>query len=122
MAEDAFLEELSHWSDAGALIEVVEAAVAAKRIQLAARIAGLLEGHLDIEPGSPLEKAVRAASFLLLRRSTPAENSWAELDEAMNQLRQERFVRAKRRMRRNSRQDAGDFLGLVGHSAKRRKR
>lgn len=122
MAEDAFLEELSNWSDADALIEVVESAVAAKRIRLAARVAGLLEDHDDIEPDSPLEKALRAARLLLIHRNTPEERSWAELDEAMNQLRQERFVRAKGRMRRNSRHNAGDFFGLVSHFAKRRRR
>ena len=58
-AEDAFVRRWGASDDTDGLIAVTEAAMAARRPMLAARLVGLLEDHVEIEPGSALDRARR---------------------------------------------------------------
>jgi hypothetical protein len=88
-------------ADADLLVEVISAAVDARRPMLAARLVGLLSDHVEIEPGSPVERAQRAARLLLKRSPTAADNSWSELEEAWAIARRLRMGRIRRRMRQS---------------------
>ena len=121
-AEDAFIDGLF---DAAPdhLLMLVEEAIAARRVQLAGRVAQLIDlDQLDAEPDGPLAKALVAARYLLHVQLKPEEVSWAELDEAMSTLRDRWMDRARRRTRRRLRPEAGDMLGLGAGSHRRRKR
>jgi hypothetical protein len=95
--EDVFLASWRGRDDPEALIEVISAAIEARRPQLAARLVGLLGEQVEIEPGSPVEQARRAAQMLMLPTSSP--NDFAALQSAWQLARKLRIRRIKRRMR-----------------------
>lgn len=93
---------MSHFlesDDTDALIEAISAAMDARRPRLAARLVGMLDEHVEIEPGSPLERARGAARLFLLAKPTAEDNSWSELDDAWKALRKARFRRIGMRQR-----------------------
>lgn len=96
-AEDAFVAEWARSDDVEALIEAVGDAVDARRPRLAARLVGLLPDRVEIEPGSALERASRAARLLLVDVSSPVH--FNALDEAWASFRKTRVKRMKTRMR-----------------------
>lgn len=98
-AEDAFVEAWLEVDDPDLIAEVVEAAVQARRMMLAARLVGLLGDKAWVEPGSDLERATRAASMFLLAREAPEDRSWSEFEDAWARARQRRMTRIKARMR-----------------------
>ena len=99
VAEDAFVAELSENDDLDVLEDAVTAALDARRPQLAARLVGLLDGRIDIEEGSPLDRASKAAKLLLFNKPSPADNSWSALDDAWREVRKKMVRRARKRMR-----------------------
>jgi hypothetical protein len=107
-AEDAFVARFAHDdADTDELLEAIEAAMGERRPRLAARLVQLLDDHIEIEPGSDLERAHRAASLLLHDRQTPEDRSWSELEDAWSQARRRRMRRIKDRMRRSMRGEPG---------------
>lgn len=113
-AEDAFIAALHEHDDVDELASLVSAALQARRPQLAARLVGLLDGRVEIPPGSALDRARRAASLLLIAPAEP-EPSWVEeLDEAWMLVRQARLVRTKARMRQRGSEQAGGIVGGGG--------
>ncbi len=98
-AEDAHVRGWSDSDDTDGLIAEIEAAMDDRRPQLAARLVQLLDEHFEPEPGSPLERAQRAATLFLTRKNTPEENSWSEFEDAWRALRQSRMRRSRMRMR-----------------------
>ena len=99
-AEDAFVRAWGASDDTDGLIEVTELAMTARRPMLAARLVGLLAEHVEIEPGSALDRAQQAARFILQHKPTPEENSWSELEEAWAEARRAKMRRVRSRMRR----------------------
>lgn len=95
--EDAFLEGWRDSDDTDGLIEVISAAIEARRPQLAARLVGLLDGHVEVEPGSPVDAARRAAQMLMLPTARP--DDFVSLQAAWIMARKLRMRRIKRRMR-----------------------
>ena len=96
-SETAFIQEWMDSDDVDGLIEVISEAIAAKRPQLAARLVGLLDDAVEVEPGSALERAQNAARFFLLKpQAAPNldafEAAWAE-------ARRKRIRKIKTRMR-----------------------
>lgn len=98
--EDAFVAELAASDDTDRLIEAITEAMAARRPLLAARLVNLLDDHVEIEPGSPVERAQQAAR-LMLRQERPEDRSWSELEDAWNQVRRSRMRRISLRQRRH---------------------
>lgn len=98
-AEDLFVAQMSDGDDPEALVQAIEAAMADRRPRLAARLVGLLGDQVEIEPGSELDKAQRAAHLYLFDRQRPEELSWSELEDAWSLARHRRMTRIKRRMR-----------------------
>ena len=98
--EDAFVTTLAERDDLDAMVAAITAAMRARRPRLAARLVGLLDDRVQIEPGSPLERARRAASMLLLARE-PADQAplFDDLDQAWSFARQARMNRITARMR-----------------------
>jgi hypothetical protein len=99
-AEEAFVERFRHEdADVEALVEAIAASMEARRPLLAARLVTLLEDHVEIEPDSALDRARRAAKFVLLNRPSPEDRSWSELEDAWGEVRRRRMRRIGRRMR-----------------------
>lgn len=98
-AEDAFVEAWLDSDDTDGLVEVVGLAIEARRPTLAGRLFQLLDDRIDPEPGSPLERAARAARMLLFQKTTPEDHSWSELDDAWAAARRARVRRIKQRWR-----------------------
>lgn len=98
-AEDAFVQAWLDEDDTEALVELVGLAIEERRPRLAGRLFQLLDDRIDPEPGSALDRAARAARMLLLRKTTPEENSWSALDDAWIDARRARVRRIKQRWR-----------------------
>jgi hypothetical protein len=81
------------------LIAEIEVVVRARRFLLAGRLFQLLDEQVEPEPGSPLERAARAARLWLAPGQRPEDVSWSELDDALAEARRERVSRIKRRQR-----------------------
>lgn len=113
-AEDAFVSSFSGDEDPSALIEAIEAAMGERRPRLAARLVGLLGDLIEIEPGSDLDRAQRAAHLLLFDRARPSELSWSELEDAWDRVRRRRMRRIKSRMRA-SMTGSGARFGRLGN-------
>lgn len=96
-SEDTFLAQWRDSDDTDGLIEVITAAIESRRPQLAARLVGLLGEHIEVETGSPIDQARRAARMLMLP-SAKAE-VFVELQAAWILARRMRMRRIKRRMR-----------------------
>ncbi|MCB9664531.1 MAG: hypothetical protein H6732_10470 [Alphaproteobacteria bacterium] len=95
-AEDAFV---AGWADGiaeGDLPAVIDAALAAGRVALAARLVGLVEGDEDDEAWA---RARRAAQLVLHRQLGPEDVSWSELQDAWREVRRRRMRRARLRQR-----------------------
>jgi DNA-binding transcriptional ArsR family regulator len=97
-AEDAFVSVFRDGrADEDALTEVIGACLDARRLRLAARLVGLIEGE-DDDP--VLQRARRAAALVVHEGLDAGDVSWSALDEALDELRAARMVRSKGRMRR----------------------
>ncbi|RME21241.1 MAG: hypothetical protein D6798_18640 [Deltaproteobacteria bacterium] len=114
-AEDAFVDAWSRADDTATLVATITAAMDARRPQLAARLVGLLDDHVEIPEGSALDRARRAARLLLHHRDleSAALAPYAdELAEAWRAARRGRMTRTLRRMRARAQEPAG-VLGAV---------
>lgn len=104
-AEDAYVGEWAARSDRDGLFEAIEAAMADHRPRLAARLVNLLDDDVDIEPGSPIERARRAARMVLVddlnKTVVDEDESFAEFADAWAVLVRRRIERARRRHRRH---------------------
>jgi len=98
-SEDEFVGWCGQSLDTDDLIEVISAAMDARRPRLAARLVGLLDEHVEIEPGTALDRARRAARLVLTRKGTPESQSWSALEEAWGEGRRRRMRRIRMRMR-----------------------
>lgn len=104
--EDRFVARLTG-ADADVLTEAIESAITAQRPRLAARLFGLLEEELDIEPGSELDRARRAARFLVVEGGPAAlAQHWDDLQSSWTLAR--RTLAKRRRIRRRSRLEGKD--------------
>jgi hypothetical protein len=79
------------------LIDLVSAAMDARRPRLAARVVQLLPDHVEIPAGSALERATRAARLLVLDASDI--ELYNALDEAWREVRRKRMKRMLERQR-----------------------
>lgn len=95
--EDAFLASWRDSDDTDGLIEAISDAIEARRPQLAARLVGLLDGHVEVEEGSPVAAARRAAQMLMLPTAKP--DDFVSLQASWMMARKLRMRRIKRRMR-----------------------
>ena len=99
-AEDLFVEAYRQPdADTDALVEAIGAAMDARRPLLAARLVQLLDDLIAIEPGSDLDRARRAAQFVVMNKPSPGDRSWSALEDAWRVAREVRMQRIKRRMR-----------------------
>lgn len=114
-AEDAFVDRWRSADDDAALVDVLRAAVAARRVRLAGRLAQLLPDDVD-DPA--VGRARRAAALVLHDRLDPADVSWSALEEALAELHRERIDRAKLRQRRRA---AGDDRRIGRLDGRRRR-
>lgn len=117
-AEDAWIETWREAEPDETLAAAVSAALAAGRPQLAARLVGLLDGRVELPPGSPLLRARRAAGLLLLRREEPDPLDIEELEDAWRAVSQGRLLRARQRARQRQ---APGLLDLLAPADTRRK-
>jgi hypothetical protein len=107
-AEDAFVAQYARDdADTDELIDAIEHAMSDRRPRLAARLVQLLGDHVEIEAGSDLERAQRAARLLLFDRETPEDRSWSALEDAWGAARRRRMHRIKDRMRQSMRGKQG---------------
>lgn len=112
-AEDAFVDTWAGSDDTDGLVAAIEAAMGDTRPQLAARLVGLLGDHVEIEPGSALERAQRAARLFLAHRGRPEDNSWSELQDAWTEVRKSRMRRIRQRQRRSLTGKAPSRIGRL---------
>ena len=96
-AEDAFLNRWRESDDTHGLIDVITASIEQKRPQLAARLVCLLDEHVEVEPGSALERARHAGRMMMLTKPKP--DAFEELQAAWILARRMRVRRITRRMR-----------------------
>jgi len=96
-AEDAFVQSWMESKDLEGLIDAVTVALDARRPLLAARLVGLLEGRVDFEPGSDLERASRAAQFLLV--NPKAQHAFDDFTDAWRSARRSKVNRIKQQQR-----------------------
>ena len=101
-AEDAFVAWASALEEAEPLVEAIEAAMAARRPKLAARLVGFVEDFVEIEPGTPLDRAHAAARLLLVTKGDPHE-LFLDLENAWRDAHSRRVWRMRRRMRERAR-------------------
>lgn len=85
--------------DTDALIELVGLAIEERRPRLAGRLFQLVDDRIDPEPGSPLDRAARAARMFLVNKPAPEDHSWSELEIAWVSARRGRVRRIKQRWR-----------------------
>ncbi|MEL6344276.1 MAG: hypothetical protein AAFV53_14250 [Myxococcota bacterium] len=100
-AEEAYLEQWRSSTDTDGLLNAITAAIESRRPQLAARLVGLLGEHIQVEPGSPVDRARRAAKMLML--PTAKTEDFAALQAAWVLARRMRMRRITRRMRGGAR-------------------
>ncbi len=98
--EDAFVEDFRDGGDTDALIAAITEALEERRPRLAARLVGLLDRHVEIEPGSAVERARRAAQLIVVRRNEGFQQAWDDLEDAWKRARQRRMRRIRARQRR----------------------
>lgn len=98
-AEDAYVAKWRDLDQPEQLMDVISAAIDARRPQLAARLVGLLGEQIDVPPDSPIAHAQKAARLLMLPDNEPAV--FSELQSAWLLARKTRMRRIKRRMRGN---------------------
>ncbi|TNE88381.1 MAG: hypothetical protein EP330_14965 [Deltaproteobacteria bacterium] len=104
-AEDAFVAVWTETEDTEGLLEVIDVAMAERRPMLAARLVGLLDGRVEIPPGSAAEHAQRAARFLLHTAKqvrgewSVEEGAFEDLEAAWSDVRADRMRRIRARQR-----------------------
>ena len=98
-AQTAFVDRLRADGDPTAVVDAIDDAVQARRPMLAARLFALLDDHVEIPPGSALERASRAAQLWLRRKEAPEERSWSQFEDDWETVREARVWRYKQRMR-----------------------
>ncbi len=113
-AEDAFLASWQQRDDIDGLAACVSDALAAGRPQLAGRLVGLLEGRVEIEPGSALDRARRVARLVVVARPEDLHALSEDLDRAWLEARQAHHRWVRSRMRARSQQASGVFLDTGG--------
>lgn len=120
--EDAFVAQ---WRDGEGdqqgLIEAIDLAVAAGRLQLAARLVSILDQHVEIPPGSALERAQKASRFLLLRKPSPTDIAWEQFADTIREARRRKIWRIKQRMRDRHRKHGGDRGGPNRRGGRKRR-
>ena len=98
-AEDAYVSSWASNNDTDGLIEAITAAMDGRRPKLAARLVGLIEDHVEVEPGSALARAQSAARMFLMTKPTAEDNSWSALEDAWKEARKARLHRIGLRQR-----------------------
>ena len=112
-SEDTFVQELSDRDDLDVIIQAIEAAIAERRPQLAARLVGLLDGRVEFDAESDLARAQNAARLLLC--GEPPQPQWFDdLEEAWSRARHRRMKRIMRRMRATG-SGSGARVGRLGN-------
>lgn len=96
-SEDAWVAEWMSNEDLDGLISAITHAMDARRPQLAARLVGLLDETVAIDPDSPLDRARNAAKFFLVQ-PTKVEYFHA-FEEAWIEARRAKIRKVKKRMR-----------------------
>jgi|GEM_PF-2508705 len=97
-AEDAYIAAWRDGDDIDGLVEAITQAMADRRPQLAARMVGLLEGRVEIQPGTPLHRAQTAARLLLVAPTEVASPLFEDLDQAWSLARAAQIRRITARM------------------------
>ena len=105
-AEDAYLIGWQSSEDTDGLLEAITAAVEARRPQLAARLVGLLDQHIEVPTGSPVARARQAAALLMLPQAR-VDEVFLDLEAAWILSRRLHMQRIKRRMRGDPRRTPG---------------
>lgn len=118
-AEDRCVAAWADSDDTDGLIELISAAVQARRPQLAARLVGLLGEHVEIEAGSALDRAQRSARFLLHQRGEGEQQAADELCSAWTDARRGRMRRLKARLRSRGQQPLGVLGGQTSPTRRR---
>ena len=118
-AEEAFIVRFRDGTDTTDLQDVIHELVLAGRLRLAARLVGLLEDSIEIEEGSPLDRARRAARFIVFE-SAPTKIHYSDFEDAWHDHHRARVARIKHRMRQ--RYAAPDRTGHGRRVPGRRKR
>lgn len=90
-AEDVFVADWADSDDVDGLVEVTTHAMDARRPRLAARLVQLLPERVEIETGSPLDKAQRVAAMLVL--DSKDVELFNALDDAWRAVRRSRMRR-----------------------------
>ncbi|MFT7520019.1 MAG: hypothetical protein ACI9MC_002163 [Kiritimatiellia bacterium] len=116
-AEDGFVAAWSASEDTDGLIEVVGHAIQARRPLLAARLVQLLPTRIEIEPGSDLERATRAASMLVV--DTQNIELFNAMDDAWRSVRRRRMRRMMQRQKLRGRGEQWS-IPRVGRKPRRR--
>lgn len=95
--EDAYVAAWMASDDVDLLGQVITDAMDARRPRLAARLVQLLPDFVEIEPGSALERAQRAARLLVVdAKNVELFNA---LDDAWREVRKKRMRRMLKRQR-----------------------
>lgn len=97
--EDAFVASFAEGPDEDALIAAIEEVMRARRPRLAARLMALLPDDIDIEAGSVLDAARRAANLWLVRE--PIDVPWEEWADEWGGFRRRRRFRTRYWARRS---------------------
>ncbi len=114
-AEDAFVAGLMDASSED-LVAAVQRAVEAGRPRLAARLFGLFDEDVEVEPGSALDRARRASAMLLV--AAPSQDDFRVLVDAWAEIHRRQMLRHRRRVRGAA---GGDTRRLPGDSSGRRR-
>ena len=96
-SEDECIQKWMDSDDIDGLIDIINQAMEARRPQLAARLVGLLDDAVEVEPGSPLARAQKAAQFYLVQPSI--QTHYDAFEEAWTEAKRERIRKIKKRMR-----------------------
>lgn len=116
--EESFVRWWSDQDDTDGLIMQIEASMEAKRPILAARLVNLLDGLVEITPGSALHRARQAARFVIANRPSPEDQSWSALEEAWRDARKKRLKQIRERHRHRMTGEAPVRRGRI-HRRKR---
>lgn len=118
--EDAYLARMQAAS-AEEVVEAVDAAFAARRPLLAARLVQLLD-HDDLPEDASLTRALRVAAMMVVRSDDLPNGEWSALEEAWRQARSERMWRIRKRMRASQNLEGGGRIGRLDGRRGRRRR
>ncbi len=113
-AEDAYLAAWAQSEDDEGLAACVTAALEAGRPQLAGRLVGLLDGRVEIEPGSALDRARTVARLLVLARPEQVQGLVEDLDRAWLDARRDQLRGVRARVRGRNQEGSGLFLDTGG--------